>query len=65
MPKEGEAVSSVGGDLLTSTGDIVIRGKEYFEELPNPVVIPSTKDAEAEDSEVESAISQAKVTKFF
>lgn len=47
MPQEGEAVSSVGGDLLI--GVLFDGGKEYFEELLNPVIIPSTEDAEAED----------------
>ncbi|KAI3364980.1 hypothetical protein L3Q82_001146 [Scortum barcoo] len=55
-------VYSAGGELLTSTGDIVGLWKEYFEELLNPTDTPSTEEAEAEDSEVDSSITQAKVT---
>ncbi|KAI3359181.1 hypothetical protein L3Q82_002602 [Scortum barcoo] len=46
-----------GGELLTSTGDIVGRWKEYFEDLLNPTDMPPTKEAE-----VDSSIIQAKVT---
>ena len=34
---------------------------EYFEDLLNPTDTPSTEEAEAEDSEVDSFITQAKV----
>ncbi|KAK3534178.1 hypothetical protein QTP86_002508 [Hemibagrus guttatus] len=47
-------VYSGRGELLASTGDIVGRWKEYFEDLLNPT--------EAEDSEVDSFITQAEVT---
>ncbi|KAK3561454.1 hypothetical protein QTP86_002818 [Hemibagrus guttatus] len=40
-----------GGELLASTGDIVERWKEYFEDLLNPTDMPSIEEAEAEDSE--------------
>ncbi|KAI3362094.1 hypothetical protein L3Q82_012420 [Scortum barcoo] len=51
-----------GGELLTSTGDIVGRWKEYFEDLLNPTDMPSTGEAEAGNFEVDSSINQAKVT---
>lgn len=38
---------------------------EYFKELLNPVVMPSTKEVEAGDSEEDSAITQAEATKVF
>ena len=41
-----------GGELLTSTGDIVGQWKEYFEDLLNPTDTPSTEEAGARDSEV-------------
>ncbi|KAK3559185.1 hypothetical protein QTP86_005078 [Hemibagrus guttatus] len=50
-----------GGELLVSTGDIVGRWKEYFEDL-NPTDTPSVEEPEAEDSEVDSFITQAEVT---
>ena len=34
-----------GGELLTSTGDIIGRGKEYFEDLLNPTDRPSIEEA--------------------
>ncbi|KAI3365878.1 hypothetical protein L3Q82_000864 [Scortum barcoo] len=41
-------VYSAGGELLTSTGDIVFgRWKEYFEDLLNPTNLPSNEEAEA------------------
>ncbi|KAI3369534.1 hypothetical protein L3Q82_007744 [Scortum barcoo] len=43
-------VYSAGGELLTSTGDIVGWWKEYFEDLLNPTDMPSTEEAEAGDS---------------
>ncbi|KAI3360120.1 hypothetical protein L3Q82_014441 [Scortum barcoo] len=55
-------VGSAGGELLTSIGDIVGRWKEYFEELLNPTETPSSEEVEARDSEVDSSITQAKVT---
>ncbi|KAK3565172.1 hypothetical protein QTP86_000478 [Hemibagrus guttatus] len=48
--------------LLASTGDIVGRWKEYFEDLLNPTDMPSVEEPEAEDSEVDSFITQAEVT---
>ncbi|KAK3559963.1 hypothetical protein QTP86_033662 [Hemibagrus guttatus] len=51
-----------GGELLVSTGDIVGRWKEYFEDLLNPTDTPSVEEPEAEDSEVDSSITQAEVT---
>ncbi|KAI3373182.1 hypothetical protein L3Q82_006507 [Scortum barcoo] len=50
------------GELLTSTGDIVGRWKKYFEDLLNPTDLPSSEEAEAGDSEVDSSITQAEVT---
>ncbi|CAM4611183.1 unnamed protein product [Leuciscus chuanchicus] len=55
-------VYSGGGPLLTSTGDVVGRWEEYFEDLLNPAVTSSIKEAEAEGSEVDSSITQAEVT---
>ncbi|KAK3552841.1 hypothetical protein QTP86_022544 [Hemibagrus guttatus] len=55
-------VYSGGGKLLASTGDIVRRWKEYFEDLLNPTDTPSVEEPEAEDSEVDSFITQAEVT---
>ncbi|KAK3562878.1 hypothetical protein QTP86_011111 [Hemibagrus guttatus] len=54
--------SSGGGELLASTGDIVGRWKEYFEDLLNPTDMPSVEEPEAEDSEVDSFITKAEVT---
>ncbi|KAK3528006.1 hypothetical protein QTP86_013119 [Hemibagrus guttatus] len=51
-----------GGELLVSTGDIVGRWKEYFKDLLNPTDTPSVEEPEAEDSEVDSFITQAEVT---
>ncbi|KAI3366444.1 hypothetical protein L3Q82_000586 [Scortum barcoo] len=53
-------VYSAGGELLTSTGDIVGRWKKYFEDLLNPTDLPSNEEAEAGDSEVDSSITQAR-----
>ncbi|KAK3505725.1 hypothetical protein QTP70_020346, partial [Hemibagrus guttatus] len=55
-------VYSGGGELLASTGDIFVRWKEYFEDLLNPTDTPSVEEPEAEDSEVDSFITQAEVT---
>ncbi|KAK3545916.1 hypothetical protein QTP70_016712, partial [Hemibagrus guttatus] len=55
-------VYSGGGDLLASTGDIVGRWKEYFEDLLNLTDTPSIEEPEAEDSEADSFITQAEVT---
>ncbi|KAI3354198.1 hypothetical protein L3Q82_018737 [Scortum barcoo] len=52
--------SSAGGELLTSTGDIVGRWKKYFEDLLNPTDLPSNEEAEAGVSEVDSSITQAR-----
>ncbi|KAI3373105.1 hypothetical protein L3Q82_006434 [Scortum barcoo] len=46
-------VYSAGGELLTSTEDIVGRWKKYFEDLLNPTDLPSSEEAEAGDSEVD------------
>ena len=54
-------VYSGGGELLTSTGDIVGRWKEYFEDLLNPTDTPSIEEAEAGDSEFDSFINHAEV----
>ncbi|KAI3377125.1 hypothetical protein L3Q82_000320 [Scortum barcoo] len=54
-------VYSAGGELLTSTGDIVIgRWKKYFEDLLNPTDLPSSEEAEAGDSEVDSSITRSR-----
>ncbi|KAI3376944.1 hypothetical protein L3Q82_000185 [Scortum barcoo] len=46
-------VYSAGGELLTSTEDIVGRWRKYFEDLLNPTDLPSNEEAEADgDSEV-------------
>ncbi|KAK3564250.1 hypothetical protein QTP86_011970 [Hemibagrus guttatus] len=50
------------GELLVSTGDIVGRWKEYFEDPLNPTDTPSVEEPEAGDSEVDSFITQAEVT---
>ncbi|KAK3518675.1 hypothetical protein QTP70_007168 [Hemibagrus guttatus] len=55
-------VYSGGGELLASTGDVVGRWKEYFEDLLNPTDTPSIEEPEAKDSEVDSFITQAEVT---
>ncbi|KAI3352048.1 hypothetical protein L3Q82_020863, partial [Scortum barcoo] len=52
----------LGGELLTSTEDIVGRWKKYFEDLLNPTDLPSNEEAEDGDSEVDSSITQAEVT---
>ena len=56
------AVYSAGGELLTSTGDVVGRWKEYFEDLLNPTVTSSEEEAETGDSGPGSPITQAEVT---
>ncbi|KAK3572660.1 hypothetical protein QTP86_001628 [Hemibagrus guttatus] len=56
------SVYSGGRELLASTGDIVGRWKEYFENLLNPTDTPAMEEPEAEDSEVDSFITQAEVT---
>ncbi|KAK3506058.1 hypothetical protein QTP70_002984 [Hemibagrus guttatus] len=62
--KQLSAKTVYGGDgeLLVSTGDIVGRWKEYFEDLLNPTDTPSVEEPEAGDSEVDSFITQAEVT---
>ncbi|KAK3517211.1 hypothetical protein QTP70_001131 [Hemibagrus guttatus] len=55
-------VYSGGGELLASTGDIVRRWKEYFEDLLNPTDTLSVEEPDTEDSEVDSSITQAEVT---
>uniref|UniRef100_A0AAY5KH73 Reverse transcriptase domain-containing protein n=1 Tax=Esox lucius TaxID=8010 RepID=A0AAY5KH73_ESOLU len=56
------AVYSRGGQLLTSTEDVVGRWKEYFEDLLNPAVTSSIEEAEDEGSEVDLSITRAEVT---
>ncbi|KAI3368910.1 hypothetical protein L3Q82_025425 [Scortum barcoo] len=61
----GEAMEEdyrAGGELLTSTEDIVGQWKKYFEDLLNPTDLPSNEEAEAGDSEVDSSITRAEVT---
>ncbi|KAK3533933.1 hypothetical protein QTP70_034928 [Hemibagrus guttatus] len=48
-------VYSGGGELLASTGDIVGRWKEYFEDLLNPTDTPSVEEPEAEDRSLDWA----------
>ncbi|KAK7925336.1 hypothetical protein WMY93_007646 [Mugilogobius chulae] len=55
-------IYSAGGELLTSTGDVVGRWKEYFEGLLNPTATSSDEEAETEDSGEDSSITQAEVT---
>ncbi|XDV31040.1 hypothetical protein PO909_033817 [Leuciscus waleckii] len=55
-------VYSGDGQLLTSTGDIVGRWKEYFEDLLNPTDTSSIEEAEAGGSEGDSSITQAEVS---
>ncbi|KAK3566209.1 hypothetical protein QTP86_029183 [Hemibagrus guttatus] len=55
-------VYSGSRELLATLGDIVGRWKEYFEDLLNPIDMPSVEEPEAEDSEVDSFITQAEVT---
>ena len=51
-------VYSAGGELLTSTGDVVDRWKEYFEDLLNPTEAPSSGgEAGPEEPVVDSPIS--------
>ncbi|KAK3525208.1 hypothetical protein QTP86_023239 [Hemibagrus guttatus] len=57
-----QTVRRLRRELLVSTGDIVGRWKEYFEDLLNPTDTPSVEEPEAEDSEVDSFITQAEVT---
>ncbi|KAI3367011.1 hypothetical protein L3Q82_009640 [Scortum barcoo] len=58
VPQKGEAVLcqhclQCGWGAVSSTGDIIRRWKEYFEDLLNPTDTPSTEEAEAGDSEVD------------
>ncbi|GAA6106566.1 receptor-type tyrosine-protein phosphatase F-like, partial [Tachysurus ichikawai] len=55
-------VYSGSGNLLTSTGDILGRWKEYFKVLLNPTDMSSTEEAEGGGSVVDSSIPQAEVT---
>ena len=55
-------VYSAGGELLNSTGDVVDRWKEYFEDLLNPTEAPSSGgEAGPEEPVVDSPISGAEV----
>ncbi|KAK3556428.1 hypothetical protein QTP70_008337 [Hemibagrus guttatus] len=55
-------VYSGAGELLALIGDIVRRWKEYFKDLLNPTDMSSVEEPEAEDSEVDSFITQSEVT---
>ncbi|KAK3535941.1 hypothetical protein QTP70_021242 [Hemibagrus guttatus] len=55
-------VYSGGEELTALTRDIVGRWKEYFEDFLNPTDTPSVEEPEAEDSELDSFITQAEVT---
>uniref|UniRef100_A0A3P9GYB4 Reverse transcriptase domain-containing protein n=1 Tax=Oryzias latipes TaxID=8090 RepID=A0A3P9GYB4_ORYLA len=55
-------VLSAGGGLLTSTGDIAGRWKEYFDDLLNPTDPPSFEEAESEDFGMSLSITRAEVT---
>ncbi|XP_008277681.1 glycerol-3-phosphate transporter [Stegastes partitus] len=55
-------VYTVGGDLLTSTEEVVGLWKEYFKGLLNPAVTSSEEEAETVDSEADSSITRAEVT---
>ncbi|KAK3560600.1 hypothetical protein QTP86_010935 [Hemibagrus guttatus] len=55
-------VYSGGGELLALTGDIVGQWEEYFEDLLNPTDTPSVEEPEAEESKVDSFITQADAT---
>lgn len=57
-----DTVYGAGGELLTSTGDVVRRWKEYFEDLLNPAVTSSVEEAEAGDPGEDLSITQAEVT---
>ncbi|KAK3507784.1 hypothetical protein QTP70_000373 [Hemibagrus guttatus] len=48
-------------EFLASTRDIVGRWKEYFKDLLNPIDTPSVEEPEAEDSEVDSFITQTEL----
>ncbi|KAK3511498.1 hypothetical protein QTP70_009001 [Hemibagrus guttatus] len=61
-PNSLREIGGGGGELLVSTGDIVGRWKEYFKDLLNPTDMPSVEEPEAEDSEVDSFLTQAEVT---
>ncbi|XP_023284603.1 receptor-type tyrosine-protein phosphatase F-like [Seriola lalandi dorsalis] len=54
-------VYSGGGELLTSTEDIVGRWKEYFEELLNPTNTYSVEETEPRDLGMDGLISGAEV----
>ena len=55
-------VYSAGGELLNSTGDVVDRWKEYFEDLLNPTEAPSSGgEAGPEEPVVDSPISGVEV----
>ncbi|KAI3361986.1 hypothetical protein L3Q82_012336 [Scortum barcoo] len=56
-----QTVYSGGGELLTSTGQIVGRWKEYFEDLLNPTDMHSPEETEPGGSEVGALISGVEV----
>ena len=57
-----DTVYGAGGELLTSTGQVVRRWKEYFEDLLNPVVLSSVEEAEMADSGGGPPITRAEVS---
>ena len=57
-----QTLYSWGGVLLTSTGDVVRRWKEYFEDLLNSTNMSSIEDPESVDFEVDSPITEAEVS---
>ncbi|KAI3353503.1 hypothetical protein L3Q82_020024 [Scortum barcoo] len=62
--KQAAAQDGPGGKNsgLGGVRDIVGRWKKYFEDLLNPTDLPSSEEAGAGDSEVDSSITQAEVT---
>ncbi|KAI3353748.1 hypothetical protein L3Q82_004979 [Scortum barcoo] len=66
-PQKGEAVLcqhclQCGWGAVDLNWDIVGRWKKYFEDLLNPTDLPSSEEAGAGDSEVDSSITRAEVT---
>ncbi|KAL6462549.1 hypothetical protein MHYP_G00289710 [Metynnis hypsauchen] len=56
-------VYSGAGGLLTSTGDVIGRWKEYFKDHLNPTNDPSQEEAELGDPSEGPSITRAEVTK--
>lgn len=57
-----QAVYSKDGTLLTSTGEVIGRWKEHFEELLNPINMPSMVEADLEADGGSLSISLEEVT---